>query len=62
MDNPLIRSIAVYISMVYILFELKPKVMFDQDGFERPLGVLDGETVMSVWLTSFLVGVMAYLS
>tara|TARA_B000000557_G_C20745891_1_gene430670 strand:+ start:252 stop:482 length:231 start_codon:yes stop_codon:yes gene_type:complete len=60
-DNSMTKVLLFYIGVSYLLYKMKPDIMFDKQGKFKPYGVGKEKTVTPFWLITLLIGLVGYL-
>lgn len=60
-DNITKCSIIFYIIISYILYLIKPKCMFDDNGNFKRFGLNKGDTIFPFWLVNIAIALFIYL-
>lgn len=59
-DKNLFYAISIYLATCYLLYSLKHKSMFDDEGRFKTFGLHKNETVFPFWLVTTIVGLFTY--
>ena len=59
-DEILFATIAIYLGVCYILYEMKHPTMFDEKGNFKCFGLHKEETVFPFWLVTTMIGLFVY--
>ena len=59
-DNTLILTIAIYLCSCYVLYNMKPKIMFSENNDFLCFGLNKNETIFPYWLVTSLIGIVSY--
>lgn len=60
-DDNMTKVLVFYVASCYVLYKIKPDIMFTKDGQFKPFGVGKEKTIAPYWLVSLLMGLAAYL-
>lgn len=59
-DNTLILSIAIYFGSCYVLYNMKPKLMFSDNDEFLCFGLNKDQTIFPYWLVTSFFGIISY--
>jgi hypothetical protein len=60
-DNSMTKVLFFYIGVSYLIYKMKPDIMFDKQGKFKSFGVGKQKTVAPFWLITLLIGLAGYL-
>ena len=61
-DNKVGCSILLFMFIFIIIYYLKPKFLFNEDGSLREFGIgYSKKTIFPIWLLSIFLGILSYL-
>ena len=62
-NNHNLMSIILFLTIFSLLYTLKPKWLFNEDGSLREFGIgYQKKTILPVWLLSIILGIFCYLA
>ena len=59
-DSNLVMAIFIYLGACYILYNYKPRKIFDERGNFKNFGLNKNETVFPYWLVTTFIGLSSY--
>jgi hypothetical protein len=60
-DDHMKKILALYLISCFILYKMKPDMMFDKQGKFKQFGVGKEKTIAPFWLVTLLIGISGYL-
>lgn len=60
-DDHMKKILALYLISCFVLYKMKPDIMFDKQGQFKQFGVGKDKTIAPFWLVTLLIGLVGYL-
>ncbi len=60
-DSILQSTLLLYIILCIIIYQMKPRFMFHENGEFKQFGVGKQKTIYPFWLVTLIIGIMIYL-
>jgi len=60
MNTPLIRTLVIYLIINFLLFVIKPNILFTNDGHMRSFGCGDNKTIISLPFITITFSIIFY--
>lgn len=60
-DSILQTTLLLYIIISVFIYQMKPPVMFHEDGQFKQFGVGKDKTIYPFWLVTLIIGILIYL-
>jgi len=63
LQNKIFVAIVLYMTIFFIIHQIKPSLIYNDDGSYREFGVgYRHKTVVPIWLVSIIIGILSYLA
>ena len=63
LQNKIFVAIVLYMTVFFIIHQIKPSLIYNVDGSYREFGVgYRHKTVVPIWLVSIIIGILSYLA
>ena len=63
LQNKIFVAIVLYMTVFFIIHQIKPSLIYNDDGSYREFGVgYRHKTVIPIWLVSIIIGILSYLA
>jgi hypothetical protein len=63
LQNKIFVAIVLYMTVFFIIHQIKPSLIYNDDGSYREFGVgYRHKTVVPIWLVSIIIGILSYLA
>lgn len=60
MNTPLIRTLVIYLIINFLLFVIKPNILFTYDGQMKSFGCGDNKTIISLPFLTITISIIFY--
>ena len=60
-DDNMKQVLGIYLVVCFLLYKMKPEIMFDKQGQFKQFGVGKQKTIAPFWLVTLLIGLVSYL-